>query len=662
MASPDAIITGSYNSMVALSVLIAIFASCAAIDLAGRVTAARGVMRSIWLGSGVTAIAMGAAIPAMPFSGIAAVTINPGASTPEVTQTVDISGLAICAITLIIFMVLGCVLLTSAVDWRFAARKRQLQSSEESIRQILESSQVIVWCRSIATSRLSFINGEAETLLGYKRDQWDNPSFWIEHVYPEDRSLVEDYLARVLGDKEPRNFEHRMIAADGRILWLSTLLRVAGVSDKSMELIGGMTDITQRKQAEEAAQTAKNNFLANISHEIRTPMNGILGMSELLLGGTLDAEQRECLEMLKSSADSLLIVLNDILDFSSIESGKLELRTAPFDLRDMLAACVKTLGELARQKGLELVYDVQPDVPEIILGDPSRLRQIILNLAGNAVKFTDRGKVSVRVESDQNAAALSGPRINLKFSVCDTGIGIPREDQQSVFQPFTQGDSSTTRRFGGTGLGLSLSAHLVSMMQGRIWFESQVGQGSRFYFTGQFEPVKNVWKEESRLAGLNGAAKHSRGENELSEALHILLVDDDRVTQRLAYRMLEKQGHQIAIAADGEEALEKLELGSFDVILMDLQMPGMGGLEVTARIRQNEQHTGAHQPIVAMTAHALAGDRERCLAAGMDDYAAKPISQAELIAILNKLRTANEHSTTISAWATRFSSAEQHRM
>jgi two-component system, sensor histidine kinase and response regulator len=755
-------------SCVVFSLLLATFSSFVALSLTFRL---RENLKAFSLRKGLSAVAVGAAIPVMHYSGVAAVTFHTGPSMPDLTHAVRISGLGVGAIILVTFMVLGVALLTSAVDRRFAAQNRQLQTSDQRMRQIVESSQVLLWCRSIATSRFTFINSKAETLLGYRLDQWDKPSFWTDHIHPEDRSLAEASLAKVLEDNESKRFEHRMIAADGRVLWLATTLCVAGVAEASKELVGAMTDITQRKQAEEAAQRIKNNFLANISHEIRTPMNGILGMSELLLGSNLDTEQRECLEMLKSSADSLLIVLNDILDFSKIEAGKFDLRTVPFNLRDTLAECVRALAEQARRKGLELTYHVDAGIPETLLGDPARLRQIILNLAGNSIKFTERGEVAIRVQSDPNASSLStADQINLKFLVRDTGIGIPREDQQTLFQPFTQGDSSTTRRFGGTGLGLSISAHLVSMMHGRIWFESQVNQGTQFYFTGRFEAAKEVGKEESRLAGLvvlvvdqdpasreelaqtlsgwrmtpitaasveealavlrearsaqrsiafiirdagipgmlgggfalaeeltrqasrpfativleeaddsrsdardddwgttkfrkkplsrsdlratllkivdchfsksavSVAAKYSQGENELAEPLRVLLVDDDRITQRLAHWMLDKQGHQVAIASDGLEALEILEGESFDVILMDVQMPGMDGLEVTARIRGNERETGGHQTIVAMTAHALAGDRERFLAAGMDDYVSKPINRMQLIAILNKLQ------------------------
>jgi two-component system, sensor histidine kinase and response regulator len=619
-----------------LSVLLAISISFVALSLTFRL---RGNLKGFSWRKGLSAIVLGAAIPVMHYTGMAAVTVKPEPSTPDLTHAVDISALGIAAIITVTFMVLGLALLTSAIDRRFAAQARQLRISEQRLWQTVESAQVILWSRNITTSRFTFVNAKAETLLGYKVEQWVNkPSFWMDHIHPEDRSLVKACCAQVLEENETNKFEHRMIAADGRTLWLTTSLRITGVNEESRELVGIMTDITQRKQAEEAAQQAKSNFLANISHEIRTPMNGILGMSELVLDTTLDPDQREYLGMLKSSADSLLTLLNDMLDFSKIDSGKFELYPVPFNLSDSLAMDVKRLAARAQQKGLKLVYDVRADVPEFIVGDPARLRQIILNLVDNAIKFTDEGEVALVVEPEPNASVSPGNNpISLKFTVRDTGIGIARQDQQLVFQPFTQADGSTTRRFGGTGLGLSISARLASMMHGRIWLESEVGRGSRFYFTAQFSAVDGK-------SAVTAAPQYSRRGNEFAHSLRILLVDDDRVNQRLTLRILEKQGHQVAVASDGLQAMNILEQKSFDVILMDVQMPGMDGFEVTGRIRKKEENTGAHQPIIAMTAHALAGDRERCLAAGMDDYVAKPIRRAELTEALNKVCLASQQA------------------
>jgi len=654
-----------------------------------------------------------------------------------------------------------------------------IRLTQERLNLAVSASKLALWDWDINKNVLYLSDQWSLIMGGEKKEQFTSDNFLLKRMNQEDFESVRSNLVEVLkGQSDYFSADFRIQKYNGDVAWIQANGKVVDrdLAGRAFRMMGTTRDITERKEAEEFLRQAKesaeqstrikSDFLANMSHEIRTPMNGIMGMTELVLDTDLTHEQREFIELVQSSADSLLNVVNDILDFSKIESGKMEIETIAFSLEDVLRNTLRTMAIKAHKKNLELLLNIDNNIPDQLLGDPGRLRQIIVNLVGNAIKFTEAGEIEVSVT--QVAKAKDGP-IEICFCVRDTGIGIPKNKLKLIFDSFSQADTSTTRKFGGTGLGLTISSQLLQLMGGsEILVESEERRGSSFSFTLSMDVVKEDvvekfhqtgqisgmpilvvddnkthlqqinqtlerWKMvptlvssveqgfieieaayrrgkpyaialvDSQMPGMDGfdlaqklknnskfacpmimmmttdnQAVHTARCQELGitshvmkpivksellnaillalggiekiqptvtkkivskseNALQILLVEDNHVNQILAIRLLEKLGHQVTLAQHGEEAVKQWQMGQFDVILMDVDMPIMNGYEATQKIREEEQVRGGHIPIIAMTAHAMAGDQEECLRHQMDAYISKPIDTKALIQRLDVL-------------------------
>ncbi len=482
---------------------------------------------------------------------------------------------------------------------------------------------------------------------------------WQNRVHPDDREFQGQEINQAIAGEKDYDSEFRIVLPDGETRIIRALARLrTDANGEHPHLIGTNWDITEQKRTEmelkrtnislenasiranqllmeaDAANVAKSSFLATISHEIRTPMNGVIGLAELLLDTKLDAEQRKYAELLKSSGETLLSLINDVLDFSKMDAKKIDIERKPFSLRETVNNLVSLMRVNAEKKGIELTARIDDDVADEFFGDDYRLRQILFNLIGNAIKFTDVGSVTVTVSQQSKTSAHE----TVHFSVSDTGIGIPPEKQRYLFVPFTQLDNTSTRKYGGSGLGLAISRQLVELMDGKIGVSSDGTHGTTLWFTAKLPKVTEKKRHAEKVSGEEIKKNTSADEQPRMERLRILLAEDNKTNQIIAERLVQKMGHDCETVETGAQAVKAVRTGNFDLVLMDCRMPEMDGYEATEEIRKmnGKARNGQRIPIIALTAHALAGDREKCERAGMDDYLCKPVVASDMKAAIDR--------------------------